>query len=156
MTPDGHNEDCILVAEDEETDVFILRTAFERAGLTSHLEVVRDGFEAVAYLKGDGKYSDRVKFPVPRLLVLDLKMPIMNGFDVLAWLSERPEFKDLPRVILSASSHESDIRRARQMGALDYHIKPSSLSRLIEMLQEMHARWIAAPPHTADSLLKTV
>jgi CheY-like chemotaxis protein len=129
---------CVLVAEDEETDVFIMQQALRKSGLQLRLRIVRDGEEAVNYLT----CFDRTQNPLPRLLVLDLKMPRMTGFDVLVWLAGKPEFADLPRVVLSSSGHESDVARARELGALDYHIKPNSLPELVELLRQLHARWV--------------
>jgi CheY-like chemotaxis protein len=152
MTPPTTG-DCILVAEDEPTDAFILRQAFLKSGLPARLEIVRDGQEAVEYLDGEGPYADRNNYPLPRLLLLDLKMPRMTGFDVLAWLSEKPQFNELPRVVLSSSSHESDVRRALDLGALDYFIKPVSLAKLTGLLQQLHARWLSpsSPSSSNDS-----
>lgn len=133
----------VLAAEDEESDALILRMAFERAGLTNPLIVVQDGQEAVDYLAGAGRYSDRQRYPLPGLLLLDLKMPRMNGFDVLGWLAGRPEFKSLPTIVLSSSPDQSDIRRAKEAGALEYFIKPHSLRELVAILNVLHSRWLA-------------
>ena len=135
----------VLAAEDEETDAFILRLAFQRAGLPNPLVVVSDGEEAVAYLRGTPPYDDRAACPLPALLLLDLKMPRMSGFDVLAWLQGEPQFKDLPAVILSSSSDESDINKAYDMGARDYLIKPHAISELLQLVQQLRARWLAQP-----------
>jgi len=140
----------ILVAEDEENDVFILRLAFERARLTTPLVAVGDGQEAVDYLAGNGSFANRGTHLLPSLLILDLKMPRMTGFDVLKWLSARPEFKDLPVVILSSSSDDSDLRRAKEAGAREYFVKPHNLSELVKIVQALHARYIEnVPSHTA-------
>lgn len=137
------NPDVILVAEDEETDAFILQQAWRKTGLPQRVIVVGDGEDVVAYLNGEGKYGNREQFPLPCLLLLDLKMPRMTGFDVLQWLTSRPEFSEIPRVILSSSSHESDVEHARQLGASEYHVKPNSMASLTEILREIHARWLA-------------
>ena len=121
----------------------ILRMAFERAGVTNPLVVVRDGQEAVDYLSGAGDYSDRQRFPLPGLILLDLKMPRMDGLDVLAWLAGRPELKGLPAIVLSSSPDQSDIRRAKEAGALEYFVKPHSLRELVAILQTLHSRWLA-------------
>src|SRR6185436_11022245 len=97
----------VLVAEDEETDAMLLRWAFEKAGVAQPLVVARDGKEAVDYLEGEGDCADRVRHPFPCLLILDLKMPRMDGFDVLAWLGERPRFNHLPPIVLSSSAYQS-------------------------------------------------
>jgi len=133
----------VLLAEDEETDALILRMAFEKAGIARTLVVVSDGQEAVDYLCGNGPYKDRSAHPLPALLVLDLKMPRMNGFDVLAWLASRPEFKDLPAVVLSSSADSHDLARARQLGACDYFVKPHAVSDYVKVAEMIHARWLA-------------
>jgi CheY-like chemotaxis protein len=132
----------ILAAEDEETDALILRRVFKKAGLPNELIIAADGQETVEYLTGVGHYADRSRHPLPCLLLLDLKMPRMNGFDVLAWLSQNPEFNDLPVVVLSSSSHESDIKKAREMGAWDYQIKPHSMEELGRVIQNVISRWL--------------
>jgi CheY-like chemotaxis protein len=127
----------ILVAEDEESDAFMLRLACQKAGLTRPLVVVGDGREAVDYLSGSGRYADRSVHPLPALVVLDLKMPRMTGFDVLGWLAEQPTFKTLPAVVLSSSSDESDIKKARALGAREYFIKPHRLEDLVDIARRM-------------------
>jgi CheY-like chemotaxis protein len=136
----------ILAAEDEVTDAWLLRRAFERADLGDQLFVVRDGQEAIAYLSGDAPYADRMHWPLPKLLLLDLKMPRMNGFEVLAWLQTRPELKQVHAVVLSSSSNESDMRKALQLGACEFRVKPHAFAELVKTVRELHARWIDAVP----------
>lgn len=142
LTASAANHVPVLVAEDDEIDALLLRRAFQKAGLPNDLVIVHDGQEAIEYLNGDAPYTDRSRHPLPGLLLLDLKMPRMTGFDALAWLSEKPQFKDLPKIILSSSSHESDVERARQMGASDYRIKPHGFDQLVQIVLELHARWL--------------
>ena len=132
----------ILAAEDEETDRFILNLGFERAKLPHALVTVRDGAECVDYLSGTGVFADRALHPLPVLLILDLKMPRMDGFEVLGWLARRPDFKNLPVVVLSSSSDDSDIQKARGLGARDYFVKPTALSDLVKILQSLQTRWL--------------
>ncbi len=134
----------ILVAEDEETDAMILQMAFRRLELAVPLMIVTDGSLVVDYLEGRNGYADRAAHPMPSLLLLDLKMPRMNGFDVLRWLAEKPQFKELPVVILSSSSHASDIEKALALGAKDYQIKPIGLNAAVEMAQGIVGRWLKA------------
>lgn len=136
----------VLSAEDEESDAFILRLAFQRASIKNRLVIVCDGAEAVNYLSGNGQYADRATHPLPSLLLLDLKMPRMSGFDVLAWLAVRPEFKNLPAVVLSSSSDETDMLKARQMGACDYFVKPHELSQFVKIIQSLRSRWLGSEP----------
>lgn len=134
----------ILLAEDEESDAMIFRMALERAGITNPLIILSDGQEAVDYLSGLGAYADRIKHPLPGLLVLDLKMPRMSGFDVLTWLAQRPEFASLPAVVLSSSPAEMDIMKAKSAGAREYFVKPHNLKDLIGILQTLQARWLGS------------
>src|ERR1051326_1934837 len=114
----------ILFAEDDPDDVVFMRRALQKAGLRYNLVHVPNGEVAVDYLHGDGPYRDRAQYPFPDLLLLDLKMPMMDGFDVLAWLREQPRAKELPVVVLSGSNQDRDIELAREMGAADYQVKP--------------------------------
>jgi CheY-like chemotaxis protein len=134
----------ILAAEDEESGRMILELAFQKARLPCPLVIVNDGQEAVDYLGGKGLYTDRASHPLPALVVLDLKMPRMNGFDVLAWLAERPGLKEIPVVVLSSSADELDMNKARQLGARAYFVKPYKLDELIKIVQQMQTRWLVA------------
>jgi CheY-like chemotaxis protein len=136
----------ILAAEADEGDAMLLRLAFKRGGIPHSLLVVHDGQEAVDYLIGDPPYADRVIYPLPALLLLDLKMPRLNGFDVLAWWAARPELRSLPVVVLSSSSHETDIDRARKMGAREYIVKPHGFAQLTKLMQELCGRWLPLVP----------
>lgn len=135
----------ILAADDEESDRLILNLAFEAAGLDNPLLIVRDGREAVDYLAGLPPYTNRMAHPLPALLLLDLKMPRMDGLDVLAWLRSRPDFKHLPVVVFSTSSRDKDIERARQLGARDYFVKPHSLCDYTKIFHEINTRWLRPP-----------
>ena len=136
----------VLAAEDEPTDAFILQLAFEKAGLANHLTIVGDGQAAVDYLSGVPPYGDRAVHPLPALLILDLKMPRMNGFDVLTWLRAHPGFTALPAVVLSSSSDDEDIKRARSLGVRDYFVKPHCLDDLVAILHGLRAHWLAPSP----------
>jgi CheY-like chemotaxis protein len=146
----------ILAAEDEESDRIILEFAFQKAKLSLPLVIVRDGQEAVDYLCGKGRFADRFAHPLPALVVLDLKMPRMNGFDVLAWLSMQTEFKELPAVVLSSSSDESDMKKARQFGAREYFVKPHSLEDFVKIADQIHARCLSAATHDGKIKRETV
>ncbi len=145
----------VLAAEDEESDAMILKLAFRRAGLTNPLVVVPDGRDLIDYLQGHGPFANRAVHPLPVLLLLDLKMPRMNGFDVLAWLAAHPEFKHLPAVVLSSSPDQSDIRRAREAGARDYLVKPHSIGDFVAIVQSLRARWLETPASDSESSTAT-
>ena len=129
----------VLAAEDEESDAVLLQLAFSRAGLSNLLVIVQDGQEVIEYLSRYLPSARSDSDPLPSLLLLDLKMPRMTGFDVLTWLRDKPQFKDLPVVVLSSSSHESDIQRARELGAWDYHIKPHGLHQFVQLIKQLTA-----------------
>jgi CheY-like chemotaxis protein len=130
----------VLAAEDDEGDATLLRLAFKRAQISYPLIIVRDGQEAIDYLTGQPPYVDRLRYPFPAMLLLDLKMPRLNGFDVLAWWSARAEFRRLPVIVLSSSLHEVDMDKAKKMGARDYVVKPQSFAQLTRIAQELCGR----------------
>src|SRR3989442_4741772 len=101
----------VLLAEDDPDDVLLTQIAFERARLANPLQVVRDGEEAIAYLSGEGAFDDRDRFPSPILLLLDLKMPKVDGFQVLEWLRSQPRLRQLPVAIMTSSDHDPHISR---------------------------------------------
>src|SRR4051812_49319470 len=114
----------ILVAEDETADAFFLKRAFAKAGVPTTLQFVRDGQEAIEYLAGEGEFANRLVHPLPHLLLLDLKMPRMDGFQVVGWVRQQPLLKRLPVIIFSSSDQEHDINRAYDLGANSYLVKP--------------------------------
>lgn len=136
----------ILLAEDEETDVMMFQLALRLAGISPSVFVVRDGQEAVDYLSGSDPYNDRTAFPLPALIVLDLKMPRMTGFDVLSWLKSEEALRGIPAVILSSSSYPQDIQQAMELGARDYYIKPHSVRELAKLLQQATGKWLLPAP----------
>jgi CheY-like chemotaxis protein len=137
------NNAPILLAEDDEHERFFIRLALERSGVANPVIAVEDGREAVDYLAGVGPYADRAAHPLPGLLLLDLKMPKMSGLEVLAWLSTQPDFNELPVVVLSSSGLESDIKRAIELGADDFQVKPVEFERLVDIIRSLHSRWLA-------------
>jgi CheY-like chemotaxis protein len=136
------NDVAILLAEDDENDIFLMGRAFDRAGIPNPLFVVRNGQEALDYLAGTGDYAQRDKFPLPGLLLLDLKMPWMDGFDVLNWLRTQPQFDSLPVVVLTSSKLQSDVDKSRQLGVYDYRVKPHGFEDLVRLLDDVRKCWL--------------
>ena len=132
----------ILLCEDSREDVFLVRNAFAKAGLSHAIVEARNGQQAVNYLSGSGLYADREKHPLPDLVLLDLRMPLMDGFEVLEWLKTRGDLGWLPVVVLSASDSPADRESARKLGAHDYLLKPREWEDLVKAVQELHDRWI--------------
>ncbi len=132
----------VLYAEDEQDDVFFMRYVWELASIPNPLIDVQDGQEAIDYLAGKGRFSDREKHPLPCLLLLDLNLPGLNGFDVLRWLRQQPELEGLKVVIVSGSNQETDMKTAQSLGITDYVVKPASPNHLLEILQEKKGLWL--------------
>ena len=128
----------ILVAEDNEDDVFLLRQALKKVPKAAMLHVVNDGAQAVAWLQGTGKYGDRKQCPAPEVLLLDLNMPNLNGFEVLEWLRHDPKWSRLMVHVLTASSRESDVRKAYDLRANSYVVKPTRLDDLAGFMAALH------------------
>lgn len=108
------------------------------------LQAVSDGDQAIAYLRGVNDFCDRKKYPVPQLILLDLKMPRVSGFDVLAWLRSDDKFKQLPVVVLTSSNHDADVKRAYDLGAKSYLVKPVGFEALVELVKTLPALFAAA------------
>jgi CheY-like chemotaxis protein len=125
-----------------------MRRAFEKSESNFKLVRVRNGKEAVEYLHGDGPYQDRAQYPFPDILMLDLKMPMMDGFDVLASLRNEPLAKELPVIVLTGSDQGRDVQRAWQMGASDCQVKPLESDALATLVQRVETRWLRHLPPT--------
>jgi len=145
------NAKVILVADDDENDVFFVRRAFAKSGLLHTIIHVSDGQKAIEYLLGEGIYADRKANPFPDLLLLDLKMPRTDGFDVLATLRSLPGL-DLPVVVFSTSALLVDVQMAKKLGALDYVAKPADQDEIVKVALTIHERWLSgASPAKSDS-----
>ena len=141
----------ILVVDDDENDVFFLRRAFAKAGLLHTIIHVSDGQKAIEYLLGDGPDADRKSNPFPDLVLLDLKMPKTDGFDVLATLQSLPEV-DLPIIAFSTSSLAVDVQMAKKLGARDYVVKPVDQDEMLKVALLFHEHWLSEPsPGNTDS-----
>jgi CheY-like chemotaxis protein len=135
----------ILVADDDDNDVLLLERAFQRANVSSRFVVVRDGQEAIDYLSGTGKFADRATYPWPALMLLDLKMPLLDGFDVLTWWREHGPARGLPIVVMSSSNQESDVERATALGAAAYQVKSGDLQFLVAFARDLREKWLKRP-----------
>jgi CheY-like chemotaxis protein len=126
----------ILLAEDNSDDAYIFQRMFRRAKLPHLLHTVEDGQGVIDWLSGAGEYADRTRFPLPDILLLDLKMPIRTGFEVLEWLQRQKGLQELPVIILSSSDEKRDMERADKLGAKNYFVKSPDLA---DVLQYLHA-----------------
>lgn len=134
-------KNTILHVEDDANDVILIGRAFRKANISSAVEVAYDGEQAVAYLSGQPPFADRTRYPVPSLVLLDLKLPRKSGLDVLAWIRGNPELKRLPVVILSSSKQSIDINRAYDLGANGYLAKPVNFDEMTEVGRTLDQFW---------------
>ncbi len=131
----------ILLVEDDENDVFFFQHAMRKAGMSHSLQIARDGQEAINYLHGVGKFARRAEFPLPGLILLDLKLPFVMGLDVLRWIRQQPGLSPIV-VILSSSEQEADIAQAYSLGANAYLVKPAQTSELVDLVKAVNEFWL--------------
>lgn len=141
----------ILVVEDDPNDQTFILEAFRSIGVESPIRVVSSGSEAIAYLMGEGQYSDRTEFAFPTFIITDLKMQGGSGFSVLKHLQSNPEWSVIPKVVLSSSEDPDDIKKAYMLGASCYHQKPGSQAELCEQLQVLHDYWMTCKVPEIDA-----
>lgn len=134
--------DTLLLVEDNPDDVALFKRALLKTALDFPLQVVSDGEAAIAYLSGAGPYADRSKHPLPRLVLMDLKLPRKSGHEVLEWLRADPELRRLPVVVLTSSREISDINRAYDNCANSYLVKPFGFDGLTDMVRTLYDYWL--------------
>ncbi len=127
----------VLYVEDDPNDAFLVEMAFRKARLPLQMRHLADGQEALDYLSGSAAFSDRSRYPLPELVLLDLKLPRMDGFEVLSWARSRGDLRRLPIFVLSSSDLPDDIAKARKLGATDYFVKSADFSDLVESVLKM-------------------
>lgn len=145
-------DQAILLVEDEPNDAFFFEHSLKHAGVENLLRVVRDGVEALEYLQGAGKFADREKFPLPSLVLLDLKLPRATGFEVLEYMRDHPELRRLIVVVLTSSSSHRDIIKSYDLGANAYLVKPSDSRQLAQIVKTIKDFWLTHnhPPPRAE------
>ena len=131
----------ILLVEDDYNDVLLIQRAFRKANIKPSVSNVYDGDEVVSYLQGKGKYADRAKYPVPLLILLDLKLPRRSGLEVLAWIRQQPQFKRLLVIVLTSSQEDSDLTQAYDLGANSYLVKPIDFQDFVRLVELIDAYW---------------
>lgn len=133
--------DPILLVEDDSSQSLLVQRVLAKAGLTNAVRAFDDGQEAIRYLDGHGPYSDRLRHPVPALVLLDLHVPNKSGLEILSWIREQPDLSDLPVIMLSGSSESKDIDRAFDLGANTYLVKPVGFDALLDAVTGLGLPW---------------
>jgi CheY-like chemotaxis protein len=132
----------VLLADDDASCAMLLRRAFRKAALSVALQVVQDGDTAVAYLRGQGVFADRLKYPAPAVILLDLKLPRRAGLEVLQWLRTQDTLRRIPVVVLTSSQEPRDVNRAYEYGANSYLVKPIDGGELLDLVCHLHHYWL--------------
>ena len=132
----------VLFVDDDSDWVELLRTAFKRAGMSNPVQGVKNGPEAIRYLKGEAPYANRLAHPLPELVLLDLRLPGMHGFEVLQWIRRQPKLAGLAVVVVTGMEVPGDVRRAQELGATGFLAKPFSFAKLVEMAQQIRDAWL--------------
>lgn len=138
MTTSG----TILLVEDNEDDVFLMKRALQTAGIVNPLHVVEDGQQALDYLSGKGIFADRLSHPLPAVIFLDLKLPLLLGLDVLSWIRSQPELASTVVVVLTSSNEPSDLKEAYRLGANSYVVKPPTADQLLDLAKAFKWYWL--------------
>ncbi len=130
----------ILLVEDNEDDVFLMKRALKAAGIENPLRLVNDGESAVNYLRGTGSYVDRNEFPFPSFL--DLKLPYLSGLEVLEWRQSQNNLPASVIIVLTSSNEPSDLNKAYRLGASSYVIKPPTAEQLLDIARAFRLYWL--------------
>lgn len=136
------DQDLILLVEDDEDQVLSIRRSFWKARVLNPLHVVRSGEEAIEYLGGTGRYSNRPEYPLPAVVLLDLKLVCMDGFEMLRWIRQRTGLEGLRVVVLTLSNRLQDMNLAYQLGANSFLVKPMDLESLIQIMNAFRGYWL--------------
>jgi CheY-like chemotaxis protein len=131
-----------LLIEDNEDHALLIRRAFLKGNPINPLQVVTSGEEAVEYLEGAGRYSNWSEYPLPTAVVLDLKLPGIDGFEVLRWIRKQSGLRTLRVVVMTCSELDQDVNLAYQLGANSFIVKPAALEDLIQMIEVSRSYWL--------------
>lgn len=132
----------VLLVEDNDDDIFFMRRAFQNAAINNPMYVLQDGQSAIDYLGCQGQYTNRADCPLPGLVLLDIKLPLRTGFEVLHWIRSDAKMRSLIVVVLTTSAETIDIDAAYRLGANSYLVKPPSAVALIEMMKHLKLYWL--------------
>ena len=147
------------MVDDSEDDILLVRKALEKGGVPNPVYCLRSGDEAISYLLGEGRFSNRAEYPLPELVLLDLKMPGTDGFEVLRWIRKQPGLGSMRVVVLSASNQMRDVNQAYQLGANSFMVKPMDFENFVELGKSLQSHWLhhsKAPETFRESKARSV
>jgi len=133
----------VLVAEDDHQDLQLLTRAFRKAGYDNPIYAVPSGDDVIGYLKAEGQFRDRAKFPIPSLILLDMKLLGMNGLEVLDWIRKEPQFEWLPVIFFTGSDLPGDKEKALKRGANAFHLKPQNFEQFTAIVKQFADFWLS-------------
>ena len=131
----------ILIVEDNQMTIELIISAFNDKNIDADIRSVNNGKEALDYIFGKDKYSARNNYPLPGIILLDLDMPGVNGFEVLDKVKNTPELKRIPIVIFTSSKKDEDIKKCLDLGANSYIRKPISFQTLVDTIESIYFYW---------------
>jgi CheY-like chemotaxis protein len=135
----------LLIVEDNPDDLFAVQRALRKARVENPVQVATDGQQALDYLSGVGKYADRATYPLPLIMFVDLKLPCVDGFEILEWVRARRELDHIVVVMLTSSDEDRDHRRAYALGARSYLVKPPTAEALVQLMNSLASLWVGSP-----------
>ena len=141
-SPQSKNEKIVLLIDDNNDDILLFRRGYKAAGIINRLRIVNDGAEAIKYLTRAATGHDRTRYPLPVLIFLDLKMPGTSGFDVLQWVRQKSEIRDLPIIVLTTSGDLNDVKTAYELGANSFVTKALNSDELVTELRGVKQHWL--------------
>ena len=133
---------CILQVEDDANDAFLLQRAFTKAGITNPVQVVTDGQMAIDYLAGDGRFANRTIYPLPGLVLLDLKLPHKSGREVLQWIRAQPGFRRMVVIVFTTAQYTGDVGLAYDLGVNSFLVKPTDFSEYLRIVLLLKEWWL--------------
>jgi len=133
---------CILQVEDEANDVFLLQRAFRQAGIDNPVKVATDGQMAIDYLAGAGQFAERARYPLPALVLLDLKLPRKSGREVLQWIRAQPAFRRVIVIVFTSAPYVGDVGLAYDLGANSFLVKPTDFTQYLDVARLLKAWWL--------------
>jgi CheY-like chemotaxis protein len=139
-------EKTILIVDDDTDDAAFLKHVLSKAGVVNPVVEVNSGEEAMRYFKGEGGFADREKFPLPSILFIDLRMPNVDGFELLAWLQQQPHLRSMLVIVVTGDWEMRGLTRAYRMGAHSFLVKPCNAVDILNLTHAFPGPWMISPP----------